>query len=269
MFTDKAQALPNLDFMHQEDADAQGHHPIDRLHQIVIVDGDGMPLQHTETVDTNIAQFKRLYPGATHTLWTGAMLREFLTKHFDSDVLWAYDSLMPYAYKCDFARYCLLFSLGGLYSDLSLVHETPWRIPKAFHIAAFKEYDFTKPYCFEITNGLIWALPHARTLERAIHRIVQHCRSRFAGTRRTDPTGPGLLGWAWASQYADEWQRQNEDHQYLGVTEFVGALRFLPTGEHATAIAQRPYRPPGDPRYLGANGTNDYAKMWLAGDIYR
>jgi mannosyltransferase OCH1-like enzyme len=44
--------------------------------------------------------------------------REFIKKNFKSEVLYAYDSLIPGAYKADLWRYCVLYIAGGIYIDI-------------------------------------------------------------------------------------------------------------------------------------------------------
>ena len=47
--------------------------------------------------------------------------REFIRKHFDKHVLWAFDALNTGAYKADLFRYCVLYIEGGIYMDIKLV----------------------------------------------------------------------------------------------------------------------------------------------------
>ena len=46
------------------------------------------------------------------------MRREFISKYFNKDVLEAYDTLLPGAYKADLWRYCILYKMGGIYMDI-------------------------------------------------------------------------------------------------------------------------------------------------------
>ena len=257
---------------HQNDGDAAAHQPIDHIHQIVIVDGYGMPAMLSEGAQERTRQLKACYPGAAHTLWTGAMLRELIAFHFGGEVVRAFDSLKPYAYKCDLARYCLLHTQGGLYSDLGIEHHAPWRIPTSANIAGFKEVCLEREARFDVGNSILWAKPHCVTLERAIDRVVENCRNRFIGLSKLDPTGPGLLGWAWASTYAEQWASSNRDH-YLGLAEIrrtpAGTtIDYLPTATTRQPVARRPPRSGGDNRHLILGGTNNYADLWQARDIY-
>ena len=45
--------------------------------------------------------------------------REFIKNNYSKEILSAYDSLIPGAYKADLFRYCVLYKYGGIYSDLT------------------------------------------------------------------------------------------------------------------------------------------------------
>jgi mannosyltransferase OCH1-like enzyme len=93
---------------------AHATHVIKAIHQILIVDG----LKEVKTLHTNIAKnidaIKRLCPLAQHRLWHGEALREMIGNHFDRSVLKAFDTLRPYAFKADLAKYCLIYHFGWL-----------------------------------------------------------------------------------------------------------------------------------------------------------
>jgi len=250
-------------------------HAIDQLHQILIVDGFGMPKQVSEIVQEHTHQFKKIYPSAKYTLWTGDMLREFIGTHFDKTVLSAFDTFKPYAYKSDLARYCLLYVLGGLYSDLSVVHFRPWQVKNRFSIAGHFEIPVHQCVPYSISNSLLWSQPSHPTMKLAIESIVKHCETHYYGRNAIDPTGPNLLGWVWASTHVDQLKNGSVLDQTLGVASVfwrddIGAeLTFFPTGTANDAVAQRPLRYPGDARYLDLTGTNNYIEMWRQRDVYR
>jgi mannosyltransferase OCH1-like enzyme len=43
---------------------------------------------------------------------------KFIKNNFSDDVYDAYVRLIPYAYKCDLWRYCVLYIHGGIYLDI-------------------------------------------------------------------------------------------------------------------------------------------------------
>lgn len=44
--------------------------------------------------------------------------RKFISDHFDSNVVTAFDTLKPYSYKSDLFRFCYLYINGGIYVDI-------------------------------------------------------------------------------------------------------------------------------------------------------
>ena len=66
------------------------------------------------------SNIKKFFPDAKHIIYNNEMLREFIIKNFSKEVVLAYDSLIPYAFKADLGRYCLLYELGGWYFDIAV-----------------------------------------------------------------------------------------------------------------------------------------------------
>ena len=51
-------------------------------------------------------------------IWSGNDCREYIKNNFSTTHLECFDGLKPYAFKADFARYCILYNEGGWYSDI-------------------------------------------------------------------------------------------------------------------------------------------------------
>ena len=97
----------------------------ERLFQILITDGPPAATAFTDDLLRNIQSFKSAYPGATYQRLGDEEILDFLSDNHPAPVLKAYRAITPYAFKADLARYCLLFTHGGLYSDLSYLHLRP------------------------------------------------------------------------------------------------------------------------------------------------
>ena len=65
-----------------------------------------------------ISKIKRQNPRFKYFLFDDNDCREFIKTHFPTNVLNAYDSLIPGAYKADLWRYCILYKMGGIYIDI-------------------------------------------------------------------------------------------------------------------------------------------------------
>ena len=115
---------------------------------------------------------------------------QFITDNFNEDVVNAYNSLIPGAYKADLWRYCILYKNGGVYMDIKFKIQTPLvkyiqKHPIAF--VADTSYD-------HIYNAILIAPPGLDIFKIAIQKIVFNYMNDYYGNSDLDPTGPGLLG---------------------------------------------------------------------------
>ena len=83
--------------------------------------------QHMETNITTqshnqhvIRRITQQNPEYEYFFLNGYQAYNFIKEHFDNDVLYCYDKLIPGAYKCDLFRYCLLYIYGGVYIDFNV-----------------------------------------------------------------------------------------------------------------------------------------------------
>lgn len=144
------------------------------IFQIYISDTDGIPTQIIDcmkTIDVHRGNYE-------HKVLTGEHVRKFIESNY-SDVLLAYDSVLPYAYKADIARLCVLYKFGGWYFDstLTLKDALP-NIDSDIDAIVFK--DAPNPLCgpFNIANGLIYSKPESKFIEHALSVVVKRVNSR-------------------------------------------------------------------------------------------
>jgi len=116
--------------------------------------------------------------------------REFIIDNYDSDVLYAYDSLIPGAYKADLWRYCILYKKGGVYIDIKYkIVSKLLKIVQKYPICFVKDR-----YSNWVYNGIMIAPPELHVFKLAINKIVQNVKNKYYGTTPLEPTGPKLLG---------------------------------------------------------------------------
>ena len=137
----------------------------------------------------SMATIQRLNPRFKYFLYDDNDCREFIRNHFKPDVLWAYDSLIPGAYKADLWRYCILFIHGGIYLDIKY---TPLNGFKFINLTE-KEHLVADIGNVNIYNALMVCLPRNEILFKAIRQIVENVKNKYYGNGWLDPTGPGLL----------------------------------------------------------------------------
>ena len=129
-------------------------------------------------------------PEFTHHLYDENDCIEFIKNNFDNDVLNAYNSLIPCAYKSDLWRYCILYKNGGIYMDIK------YQCANNFKLIALTETEyFVRDRPKHMTyNALIVVKPENKILLKCINQIVKNVKTKFYGHDCLIPTGPGLLG---------------------------------------------------------------------------
>lgn len=145
-----------------------------------------LPEKMRERVDL----LKSQNPKFNHYLFDDNDCREFIKNNFRQDVLEAYDSLIPGAYKADLWRLCVLFINGGIYMDIKLVCVNGFRL-----IELTEQNHFVKDRpANSIFNTLIASQKGNMFLFKAIRRIVSNVKNKYYGSSPLSPTGPELLG---------------------------------------------------------------------------
>jgi mannosyltransferase OCH1-like enzyme len=138
---------------------------------------------------TAMMKIKQTNPRFNHFLFDDKDCRNFIQKYFAPDVLYAYDSLIPGAYKADLWRYCVLFIKGGIYLDIKYAPLSGFKfinLTESEHLAI--DIDGRSIY-----NALMVCKSGNQNLLRAIRKIVDNVRNKYYGENYLSPTGPGLL----------------------------------------------------------------------------
>lgn len=160
---------------------------------------DNLPLNMKNNVD----QLKRNNPEFEYFLYDDTMCRDFIKDNFPKDVLYAYDKLIPGAYRADLWRYCILYKNGGVYLDIK------YRCMNGFKLIALteKEYfvrDFENFEEIGIYNALMVCKPDNSILLKCINKIVENCQTEYYGPNYLYPTGPHLLNKYFSKSDIDE-----------------------------------------------------------------
>jgi mannosyltransferase OCH1-like enzyme len=130
-----------------------------------------------------------LNPEYNHFIFDDHDCRQFIEKYFDKKVLHAYDTLIPGAFKADLWRYCILYTLGGIYVDIKYKPE------KGFTFDTLIQKDHLVMDINEsgIYNAFMICYPKNPILLKCIHKIVENVQKRFYGTNPLDVTGPTMM----------------------------------------------------------------------------
>ena len=150
----------------------------------------------------NYQLLKDSNPEFQHFLFDENDCRNFIKNNFPINVLNAYESLVPCAYKSDLWRYCILYKYGGIYLDIK------YKTVNGFKLIALteKEYFVRDLDCsFKgVYNALIISLPGNNILLKCISQIVNNVKNKSYTSNCLAVTGPSLL-----STYFTSNQRNN------------------------------------------------------------
>jgi len=124
-------------------------------------------------------------------------IRLFIQAHFSSDVVSAYDQLVPGAYRADLWRYCVLYIHGGVYADAKLIcHQSLQDVlPAAVDFITVRDVvRKRREFPGYLWQAFMVAKPGLALFKIAIDRIVQYVEAGYYGCDPLSITGPGLLG---------------------------------------------------------------------------
>jgi mannosyltransferase OCH1-like enzyme len=153
-----------------------------------------------ELLQDRVELIKAFYPEMKHVLYDMDALRNFIQENFDNNVLNAFDSLNPYAYKADLGRYCLLYIFGGWYFDISIKLNLKLNLNKDIKGLFYRDMSFNmfnqfgSSGSYAISNAIIFSKMKNEIFQVAIEKIVKNCKDKYYGDNCLWPTGPFLLG---------------------------------------------------------------------------
>jgi len=233
-----------------------------QVSQIFISDcGDELPPRLRSCVDL----VRQCHQSLPHVIYNDASLRQLIAERFDKEVLWAYDKLLPYPYRADLGRYCILYALGGWYFDISVQLLTGISVGPSVESLAYRDIGINTSTCWGCWNAVLYSRKGNQVFETAIRQVVENCRNEYYGSSGLCPTGTNLLGAAFA-------RHGSNPNAVFGDLLEITPLRarrnlafVLPDGTiHGFA------KPVGSTLAdMGARGTNTFGPMWNARNVYR
>ena len=142
-----------------------------------------MKKNYTLLMDTN--------PEFNHFLFDENDCQTFISNHFNKNVLNAYITIIPSAYKSDLWRYCILYIYGGIYLDIKYKCINGFK----FINLTDKEYfvDDIEESGSGTYNGLIICKPKNEIMLKCINQIVENVNNKYYGKSSLATTGSLLL----------------------------------------------------------------------------
>jgi mannosyltransferase OCH1-like enzyme len=141
-------------------------------------------------MNDNLNDLKSKNPQFLFHLYDDADCRKFIKKFYPLEVVEAFDTLKPGAYKADLWRLCVLYIKGGVYMDCKLQTVGNFRL---LEIVDKEHFVLDRPPgC--IYNALMVCKPSNPILKEGIEQIVKNVKARYYGSSPLSPTGPEMLG---------------------------------------------------------------------------
>ena len=146
-----------------------------------------LPFKMNKVVET----LKKQNPRFEHYLFDDNDCRNFIKDNFRQEVLNAYDSLIPGAYKADLWRYCVLFINGGIYLDIKFQCVNGFKL---IELTENNHFVLDRLPPLTIYNALMVSVKGNPFLLMAINKIVDNVKNKYYGSNALSPTGPQMLG---------------------------------------------------------------------------
>lgn len=249
---------------------------VDQIHQIFINDSKTLPeIIHPYTAKC-FSSIRYHYPAAIYKIWQAEEIETFLSEYFDNDIVNAYHALVPFAYRSDLARYCILYHYGGLYSDINVeflntLENTITNFNET-EFFAFRDHSEASRRSWSVCNGLVYAKPKSQILELAIKLVVENVNNKFYGVSASEPTGPIVLGKAIMNSNVNPDKISTAGEFRCIITDklysrwgFVAddSIMLVALWKHNNLMNQ------WDFNSLGYLGTNNYRDLWIKKNVYR
>jgi hypothetical protein len=206
-------------------------------------------------------------PEFEYYLYSDEKCIEFIRENFKPDVLNAFTTLKPGAYKSDLWRYCILYVNGGVYFDikyytvvplLNIVRDNPTIYVQGLPSICYS----TSVFLREAYNGFMVSPPKNVVYKDCIDDIVHSCKLKMYKATSLDITGPCLLLSMLKKYKSDEELRGGQFTYYPSIWwNWIGTIYYKGT----VIITSYPeYR-----SEQTSSRKNYYAAMWLKGDVYK
>lgn len=229
------------------------------------IEPDGLLKSFSESV-------KRAFRGTPYVLYKNQEAEAFLNQHFDSRIINAYHKLIPYAYKADLLRQCILLIKGGWYFDIGMYCPLPApKLDNRIKLIAFREEPRVIPSAsWSVANGVIYSTPNHPAVKRTINRILKNCEQNFYGQTPLCPTGPMAWGQSLCEEGINESTYFGDFIDLTPLHETRNRAMVLPNGRILALFKpNQSHKVRQTLSELGGKGTNNYLELWQKRCIYK
>ena len=206
-----------------------------------------------ESVSDSINLIKTHNPDFKHTLFDESECRDFLEKHYPSDVLNAYDKLIPHALKADLWRYCYMYKNGGIYLDAKYYCVNGFKL----NLLTDKEY-----FCRDVLqsfngiyNAILVCKPNNKIMHKCINAVVKNVENNYYGSEGLCSTGPLMM--------ASFFTKKQVDGLILNHEMLNDNIRFIKYNDCRILQYHEHYKKEKNQKH------KHWSKFWESGKMYK
>jgi mannosyltransferase OCH1-like enzyme len=218
----------------------------------------------------NILRLLETNPEFDYYLYSDEDCAAFIADNYDQDVLAAFHTLKPGAFKSDLWRYCILYKLGGVYLDIKYYSTVPLisiidKNQTVFVKDSVEWYDiFGREYIY---NGFMISPPKNEVFKLCIDEIVESCKNRLYRKNALDITGPSLLARVLKDKYSSKYI---SDLQFNYYERMLSKTRYAYISYKNEKILEQyeGYRDEQE-RMFKKDKSKHYYKLYAERDVYQ
>lgn len=178
-----------------------------------------------------------LNPDYEHRICDDQDCEDYVREHFEPEVLEAYQTLVPKAFKADLWRYCVLYREGGVYMDIDFVAQVP--LSDILHpedvFVSVKDRAKMVGEC-AVYQAFIACAPQLPAMKYVLDFCVQNILKRASPSSCLAVTGPIAFG-----QAINEYRQKPNAPLWVGVNKVKDvALRLLVFADDGGAVLEQP-----------------------------
>lgn len=235
------------------------------IYQILITSDNKIPDKLPDYTLGCIESIKEVYPQSSIKLLSGEDIEDIIRSNFSDDIFAAYQKFIPYAYKCDIARLCVLYLYGGMYIDLDTKFISKIPFLNQVEFFAFRDIITMSRRSWSVSNSIIYARKGCPILMNALNKIVENCNNNYYGISPICPSGPIVLGKSICS-FEDTKNKVSTEGELLPLTPSHNKRNLAYVLDDGTIVALRKPHKGGE---MSISKTNNYYLMWNQKKIYK
>lgn len=225
-----------------------------KIHQIWISDDNR---SFSDQIKNTVEKLKFLYEGFDYQIYNNADCRNEVRK-FNPKLTKIYDTILPYAFKADLARYIILYMYGGYYYDISICpeHRFECDLDSLLYKGIHNKLETNNLTIIE-NNFMFFKDSNHEFLYSTIEESIRRIKLKKYGRHPLDITGPIML------------TDINCDNINFGQVKRISEDQKASYYNDIIHYKHKPKTYQANLYKMGCVGTNNYEEMWFDKKVFK